>query len=278
MNINGSNRRQILAAGSLLSMTLSLCLVLALAAKGSTEKTPSADEIAEKANLTASYQGDDSRAQVRMIISNARGGIRKRKFAILRRDEKDGGDQKLYVYFHSPADVRNMVFMVWKHIDADDDRWLYLPALDFVKRIVASDKRKSFAGSHFFYEDISGRDIREDVHELVEMTPRYFVLKNVPKNPKTVEFSSFRVWIDRNTYMPMKAEYLDKKGDLYRIVEALEVKAIQGYPTVTKSRVQNLKSGANTIAEFSNIQYNIKLPERVFTERYLRRAPRKWLK
>jgi len=57
---------------------------------------------------------------------------------ILRRDVADGGDQKFYVYFLEPADVRKMVYMVWKHTDRDDDRWLYLPALDLVKRIAAS--------------------------------------------------------------------------------------------------------------------------------------------
>ncbi len=168
--------------------------------------------------------------------------------------------------------------MVWKHIDRDDDRWLYLPALDLVKRIAASDKRTSFTGSHFFYEDVSGRNIEEDRHELVEVTDRYFVLNNIPKDPKTVEFSSFKIWIDRNTYMPMKAEYLDERGKKYRIVEALEVKVIQGFPTVTESRVQDLKSGGNTVTKFSDIQYNINIPDRVFTERYLRRAPRRWLR
>ncbi len=28
-----------------------------------------------------------------------------------------------------------MTLLVWKHQDRDDDRWLYLPALDLVKRI-----------------------------------------------------------------------------------------------------------------------------------------------
>ncbi len=247
-------------------------------AKGSEKALPSVDEIVMKANLASYYQGEDGRASVHMVITDAQGRIRERKFVILRRDEKDGGDQKFYVYFNRPADVRKMVFMAWKHINRDDDRWLYLPALDLVKRIAASDKRTSFTGSHFFYEDVSGRNIQDDVHELEEVTDRFFVLNNTPKHPKTVEFSSFKIWIDRKTYMPVKAEYLDKRGKKYRIVEALKVSAIQGFPTVIKSRVQDLRSGGNTVTDFSKIKYNIKLPEKVFTERYLRRAPRRWLR
>ncbi len=238
---------------------------------------PSVDEIVQKANLTAYYQGDDGRASVHMAIADAQGRTRERRFVILRRDVKDGADQKFYVYFEEPADVRKMAYLVWKHVDKDDDRWLYLPALDLVKRIAASDKRTSFAGSNFFYEDVSGRSPEADTHELAETTAEHYVLNNKPKDPKSVEFASFKVWIDKKTFMPMKAEFLDAEGKPYRVVEALEVKNIQGFPTVVKSRVRDLKSGGNTVSEFSNVRYNVGLPDDVFSERYLRRAPRKHL-
>src|SRR5690606_38275237 len=98
-------------------------------------------------------------------------------------------EQKFYVYFTRPADVNKMGFLVWKKLDTDDDRWLYLPALDLVKRIAASDKRTSFVGSDFYYEDVSGRDIDEDHHELIDTTDNYYVLKNTPRNPSSVEFA-----------------------------------------------------------------------------------------
>ena len=167
-----------------------------------------------------------------------------------------------------------MVFMVHKHIDRDDDRWLYLSKLSLVKRIAGSDKRTSFVGSHFFYEDVSGRSVHEDMHELIEETADHYVVKNTPKNPAEVEFSSYTVWIDKKNYLPLKAEYLDKEGRKYRVVEALEVKDVQGFPTVVKSRVQDLISGGRTVSEFKKIKYNIGLKDKIFTERYLHRPPK----
>lgn len=276
MTFNGLKRR--VCIFFLASLVLMPALTRGERTNGSEEDLPSVDEIVRKANLASYYQGEDGRASVHMVITDAQGRTRERKFVILRRDVTDGGDQKFYIYFNRPSDVRKMVFMVWKHLDRDDDRWLYLPALDLVKRIASSDKRTSFTGSHFFYEDVSGRNPQEDVHKLIETTDRHFVLNNIPKDPKTVEFSSFMMWIDRKTHLPMKAEYLDRRGKKYRIVEALQVKAIQGFPTVVKSRVRDLRSGGNTVTDFSKIKYNIKIPDKVFTERYLRRAPRKWLR
>lgn len=234
----------------------------------------SVDEIIDRSNLTAYYGGNDGRAKVEMTITDAQGRERKREFVILRRDVADGEDQQFYVYFEKPSDVRKMAFMVHKHVAADDDRWLYLPALDLVKRIAASDKRTSFVGSHFFYEDVSGRGVDEDNHELLETTETAYVIKNTPKDPDSVEFATYTVWIDRNTFMPLKAEYTDKQGQAYRLVEALQVEEIQGIPTVIKSRVRDLVGGGETVSIFSNITYDLGLEEKIFTERYLRRAPR----
>jgi len=235
---------------------------------------PNVAAIVNKANLMAYYQGDDGRARVKMTITDKKGQQRNREFIILRKDVTDGGDQNYFVYFLRPADVRKMVFMVHKHADLnkDDDRYLYLPALDLVKRIAAGDKRTSFVGSDFLYEDVSGRSLAEDTHELVETTEKYFVVKNVPKHPQSVEFSYYNVLIDRKTFMPMKMEYYDNNGKLYRTIEALEVKEIQGFPTVVKSLVTDLKKGSKTLMEFTDVKYNIKLKD-IFQERYLRRPP-----
>ena len=237
------------------------------------EEAPAVDEIVNKTNLAAYYAGNDGKSNVAMTITDSQGRTRSREFTILRRDVEDGGPQEFYVYFKKPSDVRRMVFMVHKFIDKDDDRWLYLPALDLVKRIAASDKRTSFVGSNFFYEDVSGRAVTEDNHELLETTDTFYVLKNTPKNPDNVEFASFTMYIDKKTFIPMKIEYLNKQKEKYRVVEALEVKDIQGFPTVTRSSVKDLMSGGNTVSEFTDIQYNIDLAEDIFTERYLRRAP-----
>lgn len=243
------------------------------------EKPLTVDEIVKKANHVSYYQGKDGRAYVDMTITFGQGGTQTRGMTILRRnqDEKDEA-QKYYVYFDKPADHRNMAFMVWKHVVKDDDRWLYLPALDLVKRIAASDKRTSFVGSDYLYEDVSGRSLTEDTHTLESTDDKYYVVKNEPKDPKNVEFSSYKVWIDKNTFLPMKAEYLDKNGKVSRTMEVLETGTFDGFPTAVKSKISNISSGGNTVMTFSNVKYNVGLPDDIFTERYLRRAPQKWLK
>lgn len=233
-------------------------------------------EIIDRANHAAYYAGNDGRTLTRLTIVDAQGRERIRQFTILRRDHDDGGDQDYAVLFSRPADVRGTVFLVQKHVGRDDDRWLYLPSLDLVKRIAAGDKRTSFVGSDFLYEDISGRAIDEDTHDLIETTNEHYVIKNTPVDPSSVEFESWTVWVDKTTFLPMKMEYVDDTEAMYRRIETLNVETIGGYPTATKMKVSDLRSGGHTISEMRNITYDLDLPENVFTERTLRNPPRKW--
>jgi outer membrane lipoprotein-sorting protein len=238
----------------------------------------SVEEIVDRANRASYYGGDDGMARVAMVITDQQGRTREREFTIMRKDTADGGDQSYYVYFHKPGDVRKTVFMAHKHVDRDDDRWLYLPALDLVKRIAASDKRTSFVGSHFLYEDVSGRNIGEDVHTLQEETPEHYVLDNVPRDPGNVEFAHYLIWIDKETFLAVKAEYYDAQGKVSRRVEALEVQPVDGIPTVIRARVEDLNTGGRTEMSFTKIRYNLGMSDDIFTERYLRKPPRKYIR
>lgn len=277
-----------------------VALLLALAApaqeaqdtpKAEEQKTPTVEQIVEAANRVGYYQGKDGRAQVEMEIVDAQGRKREREMTILRRDQPNPaakadeadddsycGEQRFYVRFKRPADVDKTTFLVWKKPGEDDDRWLYLPALDLVKRVSSADKRSSFVGSNFCYEDVSGRHVQADEHTLVETTKSYYVVESKPKDKASVEFAAYKMWIHRATFVIVKVEYRDDKDEVYRTYEALGVETIQGRPTVTKARMKDLRTKGETTVTYKDVAYDIGLPEDIFTERYLRQAPRKFMK
>jgi outer membrane lipoprotein-sorting protein len=273
--------------GKWLQVIFTTCLTLVLACGAALAQNGdlTAEEIVEKADFVSYYQGEDGRAQVKMTITGPQGDKRNREFTILRKDLEDDAegritDQRFYVFFHRPADVRKMVFMVWKHtpVNETDDRWLYLPAMDLVKRIAAGDKRTSFVGSNFFYEDVSGRNINLDKHELEQTTDTYYIIKSTPKNPNLVEFSYYKTWIHKDTFLPVQTVYWDTNRNKYREYKVLQVETIQGFPTVTKSRMKNLRDGSHTVIEYTDVVYDVGVPKDIFTERYLRQPPIQYLR
>ena len=161
---------------------ISLAALLTASLASQAAPMTNADEIVAASNLASYYAGADGRSEVRMLIRDAQGREQRRQFTVLRRNVESGGDQDFLVVFSRPSDVRGTVYLVKKHVGKDDDRWLYLPGLDLVKRISAGDKRTSFVGADYFYEDVSGRGPDEDTHALAETTDKYYVLTHEPKD------------------------------------------------------------------------------------------------
>lgn len=241
----------------------------------------SAEEIMKKSHMALFYAGDDGVAEVTMKIVNSKGKERLREFTMLRLDQEEGGKQMYYTYFKTPSDVSRLTFMVHKIPDATDNRWLYIPSVDLVKRISADDKGSSFVGSDFTYEDVSGRHWTEDNHKLLREDKlgdrAVYVIESTPKE-EDGQFARKVSYIDKENYLPLKEEYYDNKGELERIFTAEEVKTIEGIPTATLRKMENVKKNQYTTVEFTNIDYNAGVEEDIFTERYLKNPPRKFIR
>ena len=240
-----------------------------------------AEEVMKKSQEVFFYQGKDFKARVMMKLISKGGQERIREMTMLRKNfGESGGNQKYFIYFFQPTDVRDMTFMVYKYPSKDDDRWLFVPAINMVRRIAAQDKHSSFVGSDFTYEDISGRDIEEDAHTIVREetlgAKDCYLIKSAPKI-QDVDYSYKLSWIDKANFLPAKEDYYDRKEELYRIFTADEIKDVTGFPTIIKRTMKNLQSGHRTEVSFTKTDYNIGIEDSLFSERFLKQPPKKWI-
>jgi outer membrane lipoprotein-sorting protein len=241
---------------------------------------PPAEEIVKRSLDAFYYAGNDMRTKVRMKLINAQGNVRERELTMLRINLGKTGDQRYYIYFHGPADVKGTSFMVWKYPAKEDDRWIFVPALRLVKRIAADDKRSSFVGSDFTYEDVSGRDLEDETHALLRKEslggrPAY-VVESKPK--ASADYSRRMSWIDSERWLPLKEEYLDARNEPLRVFTADKVEQTGKQWTVTARSMKNLQSGHRTEVVYQEVEYDVGLKPDIFTERYLRDAPGQWVR
>jgi outer membrane lipoprotein-sorting protein len=274
--------RSRLGRATVLGLAILGLLGIGLVARGGAEETDSdldATEIMRRAHLNYYYAGDDGSAEVHMTLVDRRGKERVRDFTMLRLDLEDGGEQRYYTYFHRPNDVQRTTFMVWKHVDGDDDRWIYIPAIDLVKRIAARDKAQSFVGSDFSYEDVSGRHWADDEHTITgEETldgQATWVIESRPKSDDEEGFK--RTWVTQDGLLPIKEEQYDDKGELEKVLTADRVEEIEGIVTVVERTMRNVQKNHHTKIVFESIDYNVGLEENLFTERYLKAPPRQYI-
>jgi hypothetical protein len=240
-------------------------------------QTSAALDLMNQSHLAYYYAGDGGQARVVMVLTDAQGKTRTREFWIVRRDVADMGDQRYYTYFLKPADVARTAFLVHKKAQANDDRWLYIPTLDLVKRIAADDRRASFVGSDFTYEDISGRLPSLDNHEIIgpdtAMGRPATKVKSTPKDPKTADYAYRFAWVDNEIKLPLKEEYIDKKGVAVRRFQIDSVETIEAIPTAVVRTMFNLATGRKTTISFTNISYKTNLKADDFNERLLKNPP-----
>lgn len=255
---------------------LVLALSVSVAAQGE-----DANDIMRQSHLAYYYAADDGVAEVTMTITDRRGKERVKEFVMLRLDVEDGGPQKYYTYFRKPSDISRLVFMVHKTPDGNDQRWIYVPSVDLIKPISADDKNSSFVGSHFSYEDVSGRHWSEDSHRLLYDSSvagaKVWVIESIPKK-KYKGFARKVSYISQEHHLPLWEQYYDKKDKLVRQFRAEQIDEVDGIMTITARSMENLKKGGRTIIRFSDISYNVGLDQSLFTERFLRNPPRKYIK
>jgi len=240
----------------------------------------SAVEIVEKSHQAFHYAGADMKARVTMDLIAASGRKRTRVLTMLRRNDPKNREQRYYMFFHQPGDVRGTAFLVWKYPERDDNRWIFIPAVNMVRRVAASDSRSSFVGSDFNYEDVSGRDVQGDTHTLLREeelsgTDCYLV-QSVPETP--AEYVKKLTWIDKATFLPRREEYYDAQNELARVFTADRIEVVASHPTVVKRTMKNVKSGHRTEVTFEEVGYDVGMEADIFTQRSLQQPPRKWIR
>lgn len=225
------------------------------------------------------YSGSDMKARILMTLTPKSGQKRIRELTMLRRNGTRDWEQKYFIYFHQPADVKGMTLLVAKYPGRDDDRWLFIPAVNLVKRIAARDASQSFVGSDFTYEHVSGRDVDADAYKLLREEKAgdrdCYVIEGTARSP--AEYKRKLSWIDRSTYLPIKEEYYDSKDELFKVFTADEIRDVGGFPTVVRRTMSNAKSGHRTEVFFAAVAYDLGIGVDLFTERYLREPPRRWV-
>jgi len=269
-------------------LAAALLLGLVLPVQMAAAQAESAAGVMERSNRAYYSAGADAKGRLSMELIDPDGGKRIRVMTMLRKNQEESGFQKYFIYFHEPGDVRRLTFMIWKYPGKEDDRWIYIPAIDLIRRIAAEDKYSSFVGSDFSYEDVSGRDVAEDTHTILREEKlgdrNSIVIESIPLSEAA--FTRRISWIDRATFLPLKEEFYDAQNQLQRIftaesIENIEVGEGDGrriYPTVMKRTMRNVRTGHRTEVYVKSVAYDLGLEDADFSERRMRRPPREWIR
>ena len=224
-------------------------------------------------NIDKRERGDDTSLKMDMSIFDRKGGERRRKLTIIRKDFE--GTDKLLLKFTYPMDIKGTSFLVWEHKGKDNERFLYLPALGRIRRIATREKNENFAGTDFSYEDISGRKLEDYTYELIKEEiiceeKNCYLLASYPKE-KNSKYPKILSWVSKDNFMIIKGEYYDKKGRVEKTYTVLKLEKIDGIWTVLEHSMENHKSEHKTSIMVKDVKHNKGIPDKRFGRRALKR-------
>lgn len=218
--------------------------------------------------------GDDMQMRGTMELISDNGHVRSREFISLRKDSNAKRTQ--LIRFTAPADIDGTAFL---NIEADDgsntEQHLYLPALKRTRRIVASQKARSFVNSDFTYEDMQRHPVEEwdyqsDGEETISGFACY-ILTSTPKPDTDTQYSKAVSWIEKDNFIPLKTIFWDNKKRQAKSYSVISFEIIDNIATETDVLMEDLLSGHKTRLKTLEIKYNSSLKDSLFTTRALER-------
>lgn len=230
--------------------------------------------------------GRDSRVTMRMTLVDRRGRTRERALTIKGLQGGPGravpGDRML-LHFTRPNDIRGTGFLVWEHPDADDERFLYLPALGRVRRIAGSEAQESFVGSDFTYEDIGGRELDDYTYTLLDENAswtapggsRHAAWRLESKSRDTnARFPRIVSLVRRDVPIVVRAEIFNRRDEAQKTFEAKRLEQVDGIWTVTSMTMTDALEGTRTDLVVEKAEYDVGLGPGDFSRVQLERGVR----
>jgi hypothetical protein len=223
--------------------------------------------------------GDNGISDMEMILIDKNGEQRVRKVRNYSKDK--GEDRRRIMFFLEPADVKDTAFLTYDYddYDADDDQWLYLPALHKTKRIATADKSGSFMGSDFNYSDMTRRNLDAYDYKIVKEMPvrghDTWLIEAKPKSKDEVEETGYEkslLFVRKDNFVPVRAVHWVAGGSELKYMDVPKLEKIDGIWVATEMTMTTKKGKATrhkTILRFHNVRFNQDLGEEMFTLRRL---------
>ena len=214
-------------------------------------------------------------ANMTMILRNRQGQESRRQLRFKVLEVEGDGDKSLFV-FDQPRDVQGTALLTHGHLAAQDDQWLYLPALKRVKRISSSTRTGSFMGSEFSYEDMSNPEVEKYTYRFLREEPCGDLIctvnEQVPVDSKS-SYSRQVAWQDKDHLRTWMVHYYDRKNShLKTLVFAGYRQYLDRYWRAGEMTMENHLTGKSTVLNWTDLEFGTDLRDGDFSQAALRRV------
>ena len=184
------------------------------------------------------------------------------------------GNEYFMVYITSPAQEKGQVFL-----KRETDMWNWIPKISRMIKIPPSMMSQSWMGSDFTNDDlVKVNSLVEDyTHSLKgeETIGGYacYKIEMIPTPESAVVWGKVNIWIARDEYFQMRAEYFDEDLDLVNTMEASEIKQFGDRKLPSKLVMTPVqKKGQQTVLITEQQAFDVGLEPSFFSQQNMKRV------
>jgi len=209
-------------------------------------------------------------ATISLTIKEKNGTARNRILQMMTKSYPDGTEKRT-IRFTEPADVSGTAMLITDNKEKADEMWIYLPALKKTRRIVSSEKGKSFMSSEFSNADFSSPTLSDftNSHQQGSGENKTWILASVPVNDEKKSeygYSKKVSYINSDNWQLKKMEFYNFDNQLYKVIEIKAVEPGENGSYIIRDMVAtNLVNGRSSEIRFSSIRMNQKIDEQTFS-------------
>lgn len=182
------------------------------------------------------------------------------------------GDRRAFTEYLAPPREQGT-----KMLKLEDRLWMYSPSTDRIIQISGHMLRQSVMGSDLSYEDMM-EDTRlseiydANVTETEIIDDRSCWVVRLVARKADVAYHLRTMWVDREHYVPLREELYAKSGKLLKKVDLKDFKQIDNRWFPLRMIFKDvLKTGEGTEFIMKSIEFNVPVPEHLFSKAALRR-------
>jgi hypothetical protein len=244
-----------------LKTLLPLTLCLLLLADNSFAQT------AREIFLTSIRQTDPENMEMISMLTIEDANQQQRIRTITSARKRFGSTQKMLLRFLSPPEVRGTAMLVFDHSEKNDEMWIYMPALNKVRRIISSEKGKSFMGSEFSNADMSKPNPAD--YEYEKLPDEFldgkecYVLDLAAREAdiaRELGYHRKKIWIDKKTFLTQKIVFFDRAGQALKMASFTRYEQINpGRFLALSMKMENLINHRKSFLEVDKVQAGCEL-------------------
>jgi outer membrane lipoprotein-sorting protein len=182
------------------------------------------------------------------------------------------GDEKSFTEYLAPPREAGT-----KMLKLEDQLWTYSPSTDRTIRISGHMLRQSVMGSDLSYEDLMEDRKLKDLYDArvsgeEEYEGRACWVLDLTAKEEDVAYHSRRVWVDKERFVALKEDRFAKSDKLLKRTEVKDVQSQEGRWIPKRIVFKDmLKTGEGTEFLLDEVQFNVDIPDHIFSKASLRR-------